>query len=172
MQCTKFPRIASYTGRNKDTYREKNGRYRRGESNAVHQNATATLACKIVSPRARQSLCTNTEHNGTVNSPHFVVTFSIIVYFGADNSNPANRNRIMDPHSKFEGSVKFVRRLFQIVGQDIFQSNFQRSKMFYVILTGCLVLLSFIAISSVDHVGAHRWLEVALFFASSQVVYI
>lgn len=75
----------------------------------------------------------------------------------------------MDPHHTFEWCVCFVRRWFQIVGQDIFQPNFQRAKCFFVLCGLWFISLLFLFIDVMEHKGAIRWLHIGMVCAALQV---
>lgn len=79
------------------------------------------------------------------------------------------QSEMMDPHDHFEWCLRFLNRLFRLNGQNIFQANFHRSKMYYIILTYCIMLLTIIFVVIIEHDGVQQWLDIALFGAALQV---
>lgn len=51
---------------------------------------------------------------------------------GADNA--ANLSNVISPFETFQWSLHFLRTIFQIIGQDIFQENYRYKFAFYFII--------------------------------------
>lgn len=135
------------------------------ESGKVCDSALPTVNCNRHTPF---SGCMDVTSWKPPPNP-IVPDLSLIPFIRIPKAIAVERWTTMDSHGKFEWSVSFVRRLFRIVGQDIFQPTFQRSKWFYAVMAFSLLTIVFPSICIVNHVGARKWMDVALLGSASQV---
>lgn len=79
----------------------------------------------------------------------------------------------MTPIEEYRSTMQYLRRIFQLCGQDVFEANFRRGIVAYLSIalwTSVILMLLLTAFDKIHYNATTRFMATSIFFGTCQVI--